>query len=63
MARAVSSLWAEVDEARLVGVEGKSIPTEALAEDRQHARWPQLLPGAGNTAIGRFATSIAACPL
>src|SRR5271166_484761 len=37
MARALSSLWAEVDEARLVGVEGKSIPSEALAEDRQHA--------------------------
>ena len=37
MARALSSLLAEVDEARLVGVEGKSIPSEALAEDRQHA--------------------------
>src|SRR4051812_25874676 len=27
----------EVDEARLVGVEGKSIPCETLAQDRQHA--------------------------
>ena len=36
MARALSSLWAEVDEARLVGVEGESIPSEALAKDRQH---------------------------
>jgi len=37
MARALSSLWAEVDEARLVGVEGESIPSEALAENQQHA--------------------------
>src|SRR5271166_3036959 len=36
MARALSSLWAEVDEARLVRVEGESIPSEALAKDRQH---------------------------
>ena len=35
--RALSSLWAEVDEARLVGVEGESIPCEALAKDRPHA--------------------------
>ena len=31
------SVWAEVDEARLVGMEGESIPCEALAQDRQHA--------------------------
>src|SRR3954463_1273194 len=37
MARALSLLWAEVDEARLVGVEGQSISSEALAQDRQHA--------------------------
>src|SRR3954463_967645 len=37
MARALSLLWAEVDEARLIGVEGQSIPSEALAQDRQHA--------------------------
>ena len=37
MARALSSLRAEVDEARLVGVERESVPSEALAEDRQHA--------------------------
>src|SRR5215212_11148227 len=37
MACTLSSLWVEVDEARLVGVEGKSIPSEALAKDRQHA--------------------------
>src|SRR3954453_22062901 len=37
MARTLSSLWAEVDEARLVGMEGESIPSEALAKNRQHA--------------------------
>src|ERR1700739_2678578 len=37
MARALCSLWAEVNEARLVGVEGESIPCETLAQDRQHA--------------------------
>src|SRR6516162_651980 len=37
MARALRSLWAEVNEARLVGVEGESIPCETLAQDRQHA--------------------------
>jgi hypothetical protein len=36
MARTPQPLWAEVDEARLVGVEGKSIPRETLAQDRQH---------------------------
>src|SRR3954454_7961538 len=31
MARALSLLWAEVDEARLIGVERQSIPSESLA--------------------------------
>jgi hypothetical protein len=37
MSRVLWSLWAEVDEARLVWMEGKSIPCEPLAEDRQNA--------------------------
>src|SRR6516225_1888833 len=37
MSRVLWSLWAEVDEARLVGMEGESIPCEPLAEDRQNA--------------------------
>src|SRR5215469_1973394 len=31
------SLWAEVDEARLVGMESESISCKPLAQDRQHA--------------------------
>src|SRR6516225_496446 len=37
MSRVLWSLWAKVDEARLVGVEGESIACEPLAQDRQHA--------------------------
>ena len=37
MARALSFLWAEVDEARLIGMEGKSIACETFAQNRQHA--------------------------
>ena len=37
MSRVLGSLWAEVDEVRLVRMEGESIPSEPLAEDRQHA--------------------------
>src|SRR6516162_1166732 len=37
MSRVLGSLWAEVDEARLVRMEGESIPCEPLAEDRQNA--------------------------
>src|SRR5215469_8513828 len=36
MSRVLWSLWAEVDEARLVRMEGESIPCEPLAEDRQN---------------------------
>src|SRR6516162_9900682 len=37
MSRVLWSLWAKVDEARLVGVEGESIACEPLAQGRQHA--------------------------
>ena len=36
IARILSAVWAEVDEARLVGMEGESIPCQTLAQDRQH---------------------------
>jgi hypothetical protein len=34
--RYVRQLFGEVDEARLIGVEGKSMPCETLAQYRQH---------------------------
>src|SRR5215469_1499076 len=37
MSRVLRSPWAEVDEARLVRVEGESITCEPLAQHRQHA--------------------------
>jgi hypothetical protein len=36
MARALCSLWTEVNEARLVGMEGESKACQTLAQDRQH---------------------------
>ena len=50
MARTPQPLWAEVDEARLVGVEGKSIPCETLAQNRQRRLASTTLSNAINVS-------------